>query len=248
MSQDFQLKHFSITQKRSAMKVGTDALLLPAWISNLMKVRRKESLKILDVGAGTGIISLMLAQAFPKAYITAVEIDEGASLDARENIDNSPYKDRVRLLNQDFLSLESPDSFDFIVSNPPYFFASSYASEQEKRALARQENSSGMTLYRLMKGAKALLKEGQGSGLFLITPLDREDDLRLYACESLMKASRICRVASKPNKGVRLLSFWTKQSISEDYIPAVQNSLTLHDEKEELNPTYKALLRPFILD
>ncbi len=242
----FKLKNFSISQEYSPMKVGTDGILLPAWINEVKKNLKTAPLRILDIGTGTAIISLMLAEAFPKAKVTALEINENALLDAKANIANSPYAKRITLLKQDFLTYNANEPFDLIVSNPPYFSSNGATSPKEGRALARQEHCDGLTLYKLMERAKGMLSDRDGASIFLITPLDREDDLRLYACDLLLRPQALCRVSSLPNKAVRLLSAWTKLSLRADYATTSITNLSLHNEERQRSSDYLALLRPFL--
>ncbi len=242
----FELKNFSIVQEHSPMKVGTDGILLPAWISEIKRNLKTTPLRILDIGAGTGIISLMLAEAFPKAEVIALEINEDALLDARTNIDNSPYAKRITLLKQDFLTYKTDKAFNLIVSNPPYFSSNGATSPNGGRALARQEDSTGLTLYKLMERAKGMLSDRGEASLFLITPFDRENDLRLYACELLLRPKALCRVSSRPNKAVRLLSQWTKLNLTAHYTQTKLTNLTLHNEEGRRSSNYLALLRPFL--
>ncbi len=242
----FKLKNFSIVQEHSPMKVGTDGILLPAWISKIKSNTKTEALRILDIGTGTAIISLMLAEAFPRAEVIALEINEDALLDARANIDNSPYAKRIKLLNQDFLTYKTDKLFDLIVSNPPYFSSNGATSPNGGRALARQEDSEGLTLYKLMERAKEMLSDRGEASLFLITPFDRENDLRLYACDLLLRPQALCRVSSLPNKVVRLLSQWTKLSLTADYTSTNLTNLSLHNDEGQRSSSYFALLRPFL--
>ncbi len=245
MTKAFHLKHFSIRQERAAMKVGTDGILLPAWVSEIQQDYIDKNIKVLDIGAGTGIISLMLAQVFPKAKVVALEIDEGACADARENIENSPFAERIKLLKQDFLTYKTSEKFDLIVSNPPYFAEAGATAPLGQRALARQEQVGGFTLAKLMQKAKSMLSADVEACLFMITPLDREADLRLYACENLLRAKQLCRVSSKEGKPVRLLSQWTKQNLSADYMPTKLTNLTLHSSEQKPTLAYARLLSPF---
>ncbi|MFN7692002.1 MAG: tRNA1(Val) (adenine(37)-N6)-methyltransferase, partial [Bacteroidota bacterium] len=117
MSADrFEFKQFTINQSRCAMKVGTDAVLLGAWI----QIERAES--ILDIGTGTGVIALMMAQK-STAMITAIDIDASACEQSKENIGNSPWPDRIKVLNESLqqFTINNQHKFDLIVSNPPYF-------------------------------------------------------------------------------------------------------------------------------
>lgn len=156
MSNDyFKFKQFTIHQKRAAMKVGTDAALL----GTLAEGGRK----ILDIGAGTGIISLMMAQRFSEAQVTAVEIDDNAFLDATDNVTASPFGDRINVLHiafQDYCQQEidkdKSETFDCVVSNPPYF-DESLENPDEGRAKAR--HTSSLPFRDLVGGAYRLLKE-----------------------------------------------------------------------------------------
>lgn len=129
----FTFRHFTIKQDQCAMKVGVDAVTLGAWVPT--KTAPKS---ILDIGTGTGILALMLAQRFPEARITAVEIDEAAAQQAQENVADSNYSDRVRVVCssiQDCTALKG-QTFDLIICNPP-FFSGGVLSDQLARATAR---------------------------------------------------------------------------------------------------------------
>ncbi len=109
----FSFQQFTVHQDRCAMKVGTDGVLLGAWASG--------GRRMLDIGTGTGLVALMMAQRFPEGRVTAVEIDGDACRQASENVQASPYADRVEVLCssvQDFLSAEK---YDVMVSNPPFY-------------------------------------------------------------------------------------------------------------------------------
>jgi len=128
----FQFKQFTVWHDKCAMKVGTDGVLLGAWAD------MEQARSILDVGTGSGLIALMAAQRNLTAAITAIDIDESAIIQARENFDRSPWVNR---LTAEPISLEdfagSTDAmFDVIVSNPPYFHQSLH-SPDKKRTLAR---------------------------------------------------------------------------------------------------------------
>jgi len=119
MDKPFYLKQFALHQGNTAQRVGTDALLLGAWpfVHTL-----PEKAHILDVGAGTGIVSLMMAQRFSGAMVDAWEVEDGALKDAATNFAASPFADRLRIHSQDYLyaKREQWHPFDLIISNPPY--------------------------------------------------------------------------------------------------------------------------------
>lgn len=127
MSASFTFKQFTIEQDHCAMKVGTDGVLLGAWVGG--------GERILDIGMGTGLISLMMAQRFPYAHIDGVEIDPDATKQAQSNIQRSPFCDRIATSCQAIQQYEAAP-YDVIVSNPP-FFDRSLLTPQEARTQAR---------------------------------------------------------------------------------------------------------------
>lgn len=150
----FRFKQFEIKQDRCAMKVGTDGVLLGAWAMG--------GKRILDVGCGTGLVALMMAQRYPNACVVGIDIDEEASVQASENVLSSPFADRVEIVHcrlQDYCveedTVEKP-LFDAIVSNPP-FFVNSQKAPDAKRTLARHADS--LPFRDLLVGVKRLLAE-----------------------------------------------------------------------------------------
>ena len=110
----FIFRQFSIKHDKAAMRVGTDGVLLGAWCDTNMARR------ILDIGTGSGLIAIMLAQR-SDAYITGIEIDESAAIQAKENANNSPWKNRVEIIKCDIRKFYTNDKYDLIISNPPFF-------------------------------------------------------------------------------------------------------------------------------
>lgn len=166
----FQFKQFTVWHDRCAMKVGTDGALLGAWTDVAGAGR------ILDVGTGTGLVTLMLAQRSVDASIVAVEIDEAAAVQAHENVSNSPWANRITVLHSDYKALEVEEGFDLIVSNPPYF-VDSLQSPDRQRSLAR--HASDLTYAELLSKSVSLLRPG--GRLALVLPMD--------------SLSEICRLA-----------------------------------------------------
>ena len=130
----FSFKQFTVRHDRCAMKVGTDGVLLGAWAD----VRHSRS--ILDVGTGTGLIALMLAQRCPQAQIVGIDIDEAAVGQALENMSASPWAERLSAQCQDVRSLCQEGCYDTIVSNPPYF-VDSLKCPDEQRTTARHTDT-----------------------------------------------------------------------------------------------------------
>ncbi|HEY5511251.1 MAG TPA: methyltransferase [Prolixibacteraceae bacterium] len=164
----FQFKQFRVSQEKSALRVGTEGVLLGAWCDVT------GTKNILDVGTGTGVIALMLAQR-SEAQIDAVEIDNEACQDASGNFQSSPWKERISLYSEDFIlfSQTITRNFDLIVSNPP-FFKNSLRSANHSSSLAKHDVS--LTFEQLISGAKKLLSsEGR---LGVIIPADACNDFR----------------------------------------------------------------------
>ena len=155
MSQDFfRFRQFIVRQESTAMKVGEDSVLLGAWVCVDGAVR------ILDVGAGTGLLALMMAQRYPDALIDAVEIDCEAHQQAIENVEESKWSDRIRVICDDFILFaeQCPSRYNLIISNPPYFTAS-LKPVDTKRKVARHNDS--LPHAGLLSGsAKLLAPEG----------------------------------------------------------------------------------------
>lgn len=169
----FDFKQFSIRQTHAAMKVGTDGALLGALADG--------GNNILDIGTGTGILSLMMAQRFPEAHITAIDIDDNAIIDAGENFKASPFADRIELAQSDFQSFarNCDRKFDCIICNPPYF-DESLESKDESRTRAR--HTSSLPFRTLIDGAYELL-EDEGVFSVCIPP----EVLSKFSAEALIK-------------------------------------------------------------
>jgi tRNA1Val (adenine37-N6)-methyltransferase len=134
MSKPFHFKQFVIHHANAAMKVGTDGVLLGAW-ANVANANT-----ILDIGTGTGLIALMMAQKSENAKITAIEIDEDAYLEAKENVKLSHWNNRVEVLLGNIQNHQLETKFDVIISNPP-FYNSTFKQLELKRAMARHTQS-----------------------------------------------------------------------------------------------------------
>jgi tRNA1Val (adenine37-N6)-methyltransferase len=145
----FRFKQFTIHQDRSAMKVCTDSCILGAWTAR----RVRSANKILDIGAGTGLLSLMLAQK-SEAMLDAIESDAASAAQARENIGQSPWAGRIHLIEADALSFSFPYPYDFIISNPP-FFESDLRSPVRNKNKAKHDES--LTLDKLISVIRSCL-------------------------------------------------------------------------------------------
>lgn len=210
----FQFKQFTVWQQHCAMKVGTDGTLLGAWA--------RGGNHILDVGTGTGLIAMMMAQRFAQARIVGIDIDAEAAAQARSNVEASPFAYRITILQQDFANpfpLPSPLSpltshlspltshpsplpsrFDAIVSNPP-FFTDALPSPDTRRTLARHATTLPFSV--LMQRSWQLLSD-QGE-LSLVIPADGRSLVESEAVLAGFFKCRECAVRTSPRKPAKRL-------------------------------------------
>lgn len=212
----FQFKQFKIEQDECAMKVGTDGVLLGAWA--------RGGARLLDVGTGTGIIALMLAQRYPDAHVVGIDIDEGAVRQATANVLTSPFSTRIRLEQARVQDMDASYAgcFDAVVSNPPFFIDSLQAPDRQRNVARHTET---LTYADLMKAAHRLLNDD--GELSVIVPFDyrrRMDDEAIFQG---FFPSRVCAVKTTPTKPVRrYLLAYKKQPC-----PCKQTELVIGDEQ-----------------
>lgn len=207
MNSYFDFKRFRIRHDRCAMKVGTDAVLLGSW-AGVEGARR-----ILDIGCGSGIIALMVAQRAPEAKILGIDIEKEAVAQAQENGQASPFSDRVSFTCVDVREFRDKDKFDVILCNPP-FYTEDTLPPDEKRSTAR--NAHALSFEELIRKARKLLREG---GVFhVIIPTKAEETFSEMCSREGFFPQRICHVrttASKPFKRT-LCSYSTIQPLFID--------------------------------
>ena len=232
----FQFKQFSLEQDRTAMKIGTDGVLLGAWTPV-----EKNIFSILDIGTGTGIIALMLAQRSSASQIDALEIDENAFEQATDNFENSPWNDRLFCFHAalDEFVQEPEDEYDLIVSNPP-FYSEDYKSSNDQRDLARFQDA--MPFEDLVEAAALLLSE---NGIFsVIIPFKEEENFLALAKEHKLFPLKITRVKGTPTTETKrsLLAFSRNENrtlrVDELIIETARHIYTLE---------YTALTKDFYL-
>ena len=227
----FRFKQFSVEQDDVAMKVGTDGVLLGAW-AECERARR-----ILDIGTGTGVIALQMAQRNPVAQVQAVEIDETAARRARANFDNSPWAERLEVAQTAVQEFSPAEKFDLIISNPPYFI-DSLLPPDAKRSTARHTHD--LTFEELDKAVCRLLDE---NGRFaLILP---ETEFYKYLDITHLHLVRRCDVYSVEGGSIkRIMGEFAKHEPTE----ARHESLAIEVEKRgEFSPAYRELTKDFYL-
>ena len=185
----FHFRQFSIAQDRTAMKVGTDSILLGAW------VEAKNPQRILDIGSGSGLLSLMMAQKFKAARIIGVDLDKDACEQAQENIAASPWPDRIHIFHQSILDFGQQEAYDLIISNPPYF-SGDLEAKGNPRKKARQGED--LDLEGLVSQLERLL--GEKGQAFIILPFDKLEPLNRLLPNHQLFPHRICTVYPRPEK------------------------------------------------
>ncbi|RDK88859.1 tRNA1Val (adenine37-N6)-methyltransferase [Marinirhabdus gelatinilytica] len=240
----FQFKQFTVSQDRCAMKIGTDGVLLGAWVSLL---NNPES--ILDIGAGTGVISLQLSQRSLAQTIDAIEIDEDAYEQCTENFENSPWADRLFCYHasiQEFVS-EIDERYDLIVSNPPFHAPLSGEMSKaegdntipENRKVARFTDS--LPFQHLIVSVAHLLST---HGTFaVILPKNEEEKFVEMAEHYELFPKRICRVKGSPTSEVKrsLMEFTFQQQK-----PSIE-TLTIETQRHVYTKEYIELMQDFYL-
>lgn len=225
----FQFRQFTVRQEHCAMKVGTDGTLLGAWA--------KGGQRVLDVGMGTGLIALMMAQRFPEASMTAIDIDADAVGQATANVAASPFADRVQVVHADVAHFDD-GVFDSIVCNPPYFI-DSLTCPDDRRTLARHDRSLS---YRTLMAAACRLLTDDGE-LSVVIPFDCRSRLEQEAALAGLSKVRQCAVQTTPNKPPRryLLAFRRHPAPLEDTVGI------LEDNPGHRSSWYQQLTKDFYL-
>jgi tRNA1Val (adenine37-N6)-methyltransferase len=232
----FTFKQFTIKQDDCAMKVGTDGVLLGAW-----SPIPKNVFSILDIGAGTGVLSLMLAQRTNAEQVDAIEIDEKAYEQCVENFENSKWADRLFCYHaglDEFLEEMEDESFDLIISNPP-FYTDDYKTENKSRDLARFEDA--LPFEELVESAANLLSE---FGIFsVIIPFKEEEKFIAIAKEFQLFPFKITRVKGTPTSEIKrsLLAFTWDEQIT------ITDELVIEIERHKYTPEYIELTKEFYL-
>ena len=229
---EFKFKRFTVRHDRCAMKVGTDGVLLGAWA--------RGGRRILDVGTGSGLVALMMAQRFPEARVTGVEVDGEACRQAAENMAASPFAERMDARQGKIQAQDFPRPFDAIVCNPPFYMDDSPHSPDRRRAMARHNDSLPFRDL-FAAAAKALTPDGR---LSVVIPAQAGHEMAGEATLAGWRLSRELALRSKPGKEVsRLLLEFTRQGGGA----AEQGEETVYDDSGARSPWYRRLTKDFYL-
>ena len=218
----FRFRQFTIEQELCAMKVGTDGVLLGAWSQG--------GSRILDIGTGTGVVALMMAQRFPAAHVTAIDIDDGAVRQAAANVAQSPFDLRIKVTQASLQ--EHKGLYEAIVCNPPFFIDSMQAPDRQ-RNMARHATT--LTYAELMQHAWRLLSDD--GELSVVVPFDYRKRMEDEATFVGFFPSRVCAVSTSERKPAKryLLAFRKHPCLCE------QQHLTIGSD------AYRALTGDFYL-
>ncbi|MFM2387338.1 MAG: hypothetical protein RL660_2095 [Bacteroidota bacterium] len=231
----FEFKQFRIEQGGAAMKVTTDACIFGALINI-----GDESCTVLDVGTGTGVLSLMLAQRNAKAKFVAIDVDESAYRQCKDNFENSIFRSQMQCLHQDFFTIDDSTKYDFIICNPPYFEGQLKSANAQK---AVAWHSTQFNLSAFLEKSKSLLAEN--GSLWLLLPQQRWQEFE-ETCKIIQwtKASevQICNNNfTKPH--LAIFELCTRQSES---IPNI-SCLIIRDDQLVCTSQFTNLMQPYYL-
>lgn len=231
----FQFKQFTVWQDRTAMKVGTDGVLL-----GTLAIGNKNTKHILDIGTGTGLVALMLAQRFSTASIDAVEIDIDAYEQAVDNFKKSPFGNRLNAIKSDISDYKSEIKYNLVVSNPPYF-VDSLKNPNKQRAIARHNLT--LDFATLCQSASRLLNE---NGTFsVVIPTEAVDELNRI-CQSFgLYTYQRTDVKTTPNKTAKRsvinYSFSNNLTINN-------RTIVIENEPLKYSPEFAQLIHDFYLE
>ena len=202
----FQFKQFKINQDKSSMKVCTDSCLFGAWVADKIEKKIIKPKNILDIGSGTGLLGLMIAQK-SRSIIDAVEIDKNSFLQSKENFMSSPWNQQLQAFHADIKAWRGALKYDLIISNPP-FFENDLRSVDRNRNLAKHHD--GLTFSELLQSVKNNIRE---TGDFaVLIPFHRMDYFKTIAFENnfYLKEELLVKQTSKHSYFRVILFFGTK--------------------------------------
>lgn len=236
MNEIFRFKQFEVDQQGCAMRINTDGVLLGAFAV----LQHGETKRILDIGTGTGVIALMLAQRYRQAFVDAIDIDEQAFVRSQANFRNGPFAERMDASHVGIEDIEISCQYNLIVSNPP-FFIDSLKNVDKRKTLSRHGS---LSFYKSLFEKAARLLTGDGS-FVIVWPIDIRNRLIKQGYASGMHNYREIFIQSFPeSEPFRVISFFTKRK-SSTYSKEI---FYIYKEQGKYSDRYVELLKDFFLD
>ena len=230
----FQFKQFRIEQVKCAMKVCTDSCIFGAWISVPHSTKQ-----ILDIGTGTGLLSLMLAQK-STANITAIEIDKDAYAQAKFNFENSKWKESISIILGDLRTYSFDKKFDFIICNPP-FFKDKIVSYTTAEQIAK--HSTHLQIEELFFAIDKLLQ--QDGKCALLFPYFRKEEIEKIAAQYHLQLEKTLYLKQTPNHDFfRYIALFSKDKVER----IEHQSFSIKDKQDSYSEEIKNLLQPYYLN
>ena len=227
----FHFQHFSINQDRTAMKIGMDSVLLGTWCPTPQIGR------ILDIGTGTGLLALLLAQR-TECSVDAIEIDSEACMQATENVNNSPYRSRISVLNTSLQLYETVKTYDTIISNPPYFEDSLKSTDLSRNTARHTDTLSFESLFEF--AFRLLSNEGN---FCIVVPLQSFDRIIEVALESKLYCVQRIDIKGKNTKiAKRVLLEFRKTDLKLSH-----STMSIRDADGSYSEQFKLLTKDFYL-
>ena len=226
----FRFKQFTVYHQHNAMKVTTDACLFGAWVAEEIQNEKRKRENVLDIGTGTGLLALMIAQK-NDVEIDAIEIDKDAAEEAKDNVANSPWKDHIVVDVADILKFQPNQQYDAIICNPP-FYENEWTSDNSRKNTAH--HSQHLSLKEVLEVIKTNLSE---KGIYyLLLPAKRETKLKLMLEETGLHIHKLVTVnLSASNKRIMI-------SGSKEIATEIQTEqISVNDER------FKLLLKDYYL-
>lgn len=223
------------------MKVTTDGCLFGAWVAEKAGSPETEVRSILDIGAGTCLLSLMLAQKDRLAIIDAIEIDKDTSEQASENVQASPWSTQINIIHADAGDFTFSKKYDMIISNPP-FYEKELKGDDSKKNLAH--HNEGLLLRGLLKIIKEqLAPDGK---FFLLLPYKRNEEIKKLLLKNDMPVEQVVLVRQTPNHDYFRILLQGKLAIGERG-ETILSEITIKDKEEKCSPEFQQLLKDYYL-
>ena len=230
----FRFKQFMINQDRCAMKITTDACIQGAWTPALPEVKQ-----VLDIGAGTGLLSLMLAQRCPKIHIDAIEFDKDAATQAKENVALSDWKERINVIDGDARTYSYPHKYDLIITNPPFFIDSLLGPGDRKNMSRHTLSLDYLDILQIFK--QNLNPDGYMS--ILLPAFEYSTWHGLASSKDLKEVGKLSVKNSSNSPVNRVVGIWSKNN----KIKFPTQELEIKDAQNEYSPFFKLLLEDYYL-